>query len=118
MSYRCVIAGWVYGLNDQHQAEYDEQRRILLERHKHPYREPVSGPDGVAVALWYAGTSEYRAPVLVPDREWPGLPLDRLAAIAGHGIRVMNRIIPASRRYGRRPSRIPRVRRPSRCVYA
>jgi hypothetical protein len=88
-------AGWVYGLNDQRQAEYDEQRRILLERHKHLYREPVSGPDGVAVALWYAGASEYRTPPLVPYTEWPGPTPDRLAAILDGYIRVMNRIIPA-----------------------
>jgi hypothetical protein len=89
-------AGWVYGLNDQRQAEYDEQRCILLERHKHLYREPVSGPDGVAVALWYAGTDEYRAPLLVPNTQWPGSPPDWLAAIVDHYIRVMNRIIPKS----------------------
>jgi hypothetical protein len=27
-------AGWVYGLNDKHQEEFDEQRRILLESAK------------------------------------------------------------------------------------
>jgi hypothetical protein len=55
-------AGWVYGLNDQRQAEFDEQRRILIELHKYLFREylfrePVTGPDGVAVAIWYEGTN-------------------------------------------------------------
>lgn len=50
-------AGWVYGLNDQRQAEFDEQRRILIEFHKYLFREPVTGPDGVAVAIWYEGTN-------------------------------------------------------------
>jgi len=49
-----------------------------------------------AVALWYAGTDGYRAPLLVPNTQWPGSPPDRLAAIVGHYIRVMNRIIPRS----------------------
>jgi hypothetical protein len=88
-------AGWVYGLNDQRQAEFDEQRRILLERSKYLFREPVTGPDGVAVAIFYQGSSEYRAPRLLPYTRWPGAPPDRLAAIAGFCIRVMNRIIPA-----------------------
>jgi hypothetical protein len=96
MQHGLLPAGWVYGLNDQRQAEYDEQRRILLERHKHLYREPVSGPDGVAVALWYAGAGQYRAPLLVPNHQWPGSPPDRLTAIIDHCIRVMNRMIPTS----------------------
>ena len=96
MRHGLLPAGWVYGLNDQRQAQYDEQRRILLERNKHLYREPVSGPDGVAVAIWYAGTDEYRPPLVVPDTQWPGEPPDRLAAIVGAYIRVMNRILPRS----------------------
>ncbi len=64
MRHGLLPAGWVYGLNDQRQAEYDEQRRILLERHKHLYREPVSGPDGVAVALWYAAPAGTGRPCL------------------------------------------------------
>jgi hypothetical protein len=95
MQHGFLPAGWVYGLNDQHQAEYEEQRRILLERHKHLYREPVSGPDGVAVALWYAA-GEYRSPLLVPNHQWPGTPPDRLTAVIDHYIRFMNRILPAS----------------------
>jgi hypothetical protein len=87
-------AGWVYGLNDQRQAEFDEQRRILIELHEYLFREPVTGPDGVAVAIWYAGTSGYRPPpVLVPYRQWPGSQPDRFAAVAGLCIRVMNRIM-------------------------
>ena len=31
MRHGLLPAGWVYGLNDQRQAEFDEQRRILLE---------------------------------------------------------------------------------------
>jgi hypothetical protein len=96
MQHGLLPAGWAYGLNDQRQAEYDEQRRILLERHKHLYREPASGPDGVAVALWYAGTGEYRAPLLAPYTQWPGSPPGRPAAIVDRYIRVMNRIIPPS----------------------
>lgn len=96
MRHGLLPAGWVYGLNDKRQAEYDEQRRILLERHKHLYREPVSGPDGVAVALWYMGTSEYRAPLVVPYTQWPGSPPDRLAAIVDRYIRLMNRILPTT----------------------
>jgi len=135
MQHGLLPAGWVYGRNDQRQAQYDEQRRILLERHINLYREAVSGPDGVAVALWYAGTNGYRAPVLVPNRQWPGSPPDRLAATAGHCVRVVNRIFPASRlsfvvqahamsgppavlicRFQRKQD--PRVRRAARCVYA
>lgn len=56
--------GWVYGLNDQRQAEFDEQRRILIELHKHLFREPVTGPDGVAVAIWYQGTTGYGAQLI------------------------------------------------------
>ncbi|HEX6523586.1 MAG TPA: hypothetical protein VF070_26835 [Streptosporangiaceae bacterium] len=96
MQHGLLPAGWVYGLNDQFQAEYDEQRRILLERHKHLYREPVSGPDGVAVALWYAGTSVYRSPGLVPPTRWPGSPPDRLAATVDRYIRLVNHILPAT----------------------
>jgi len=86
-------AGWVYGLNDQRQAEFDEQRRILIELHKYLFREPVIGPDGVAVAIWYEGTSGYRAPLRVPYRQWPGLPPDRLAAAADFCIRVLGHVI-------------------------
>jgi hypothetical protein len=93
MQHGLLPAGWVHGLNDQRQAEYDEQRRIVLERHKHLYREPVSGPDGVAVALWYAGTDQYRAPLLVPNIQWPASPPDRLAALVDRYMRVMNRLI-------------------------
>ena len=97
MRHGLLPAGWVYGLNDQRQAEFDEQRRILLERSWYLFREPVTGPDGVAVAIWYEGTSEYRAPLLVPYTQWPGSPPGRLAAIVGSCNRVMNRIIPTSR---------------------
>jgi hypothetical protein len=86
-------AGWVYGLNDQRQAEFDEQRRILIELHKYLFREPVTGPDGVAVAIWYEGASGPRAPLLaVPYTQWPGAPPDRLAPFIDFCIRVMNRI--------------------------
>lgn len=86
-------AGWVYGLNDQRQAEFDEQRRILIELHKYLFREPVTGPDGVAVAIWYEGTSGPRAPlIVVPYTQWPGAPPDRLAPVIDAYIRVMNRI--------------------------
>jgi hypothetical protein len=88
-------AGWVYGLNDQRQAAFDEQRRILLESSKYLFRQPVTGPDGVAVAIFYEGTSGYRAPWLGQYTRWPGSPPDRLAAVVGFCIRVMNRIIPA-----------------------
>jgi hypothetical protein len=56
----------------------------------------VSGPDGVAVALWYAGTGEYRVPLVVPYTLWPGSPPGRLAALLDQYIRVMNRVMPAS----------------------
>lgn len=86
-------AGWVYGLNDQRQAEFDEQRRILIELHKYLFREPVTGPDGVAVAIWYEGTSGPRAPLLVVRyTQRPGAPPDRLAPVIDFYIRVMNRI--------------------------
>jgi hypothetical protein len=86
-------AGWVYGLNDQRQAEFDEQRRMLIEGHKYLFREPVTGPDGVAVAIWYEGTSEYRPPLLVPYRQLPGSPPDRFTAAVDFCIRVINRIM-------------------------
>ncbi|MGD0245104.1 MAG: hypothetical protein ABSB59_32925 [Streptosporangiaceae bacterium] len=89
-------AGWVYGLNDQRQAAFDEQRRIFLERSKYLFRQPVTGPDGVAVAIFYEGTSGYRAPLLVPYTQWPGSPPGRLAAVVDLYIRVMNRVIPTS----------------------
>jgi len=97
MQHGLLPAGWVYGLNGRRQAAYDEQRRILLGRHKDLYREPVPGPDGVAVALWYAGTGEYRVPLVVPYTPWPGSPPGRLAAFLDQYIRVMNRIMPTSR---------------------
>jgi hypothetical protein len=87
--------GWVYGLHDQHQAEYDEQRRIFLEIHKHLYREPVSGPDEIAVAVWYAGADGYRAPVLVLNTRWPSAPRSGLAVVAGYCVRVLNGIMSA-----------------------
>ncbi|HXL94743.1 MAG TPA: hypothetical protein VN969_37935 [Streptosporangiaceae bacterium] len=59
-------AGWVYGLNDKHQEAFDEQRRILLESARDLYRGPVYGPDGIAVAIWYEGTDEYREVVPAP----------------------------------------------------
>jgi hypothetical protein len=96
MQHGLLPAGWVCGPHDQRQAEYDEQRRILLERRKHLYREPVSGPDGVAVALWYAGEGECRVPLLVPPRQWPGSPSGRRTAVTGLCVRVLNRIIPRS----------------------
>jgi hypothetical protein len=67
-------AGWAYGLNDQHQAAFEEQRRILLERSKYLFRQPVTGPDGVAVAIFYEGTDRYRVPWLGPYTRWPGSP--------------------------------------------
>lgn len=97
MRHGLLPAGWVYGLNDQRQAEFDEQRHILLESSKFLFRDPVTGPDGVAVAIWYEGTNAYREPLLVPYTQWPGLPPDRLAAIVNLYIRVMNSILPASR---------------------
>jgi hypothetical protein len=96
MRHGLLPAGWVYGLNDQRQAEFDEQRRILLERSWYLFREPVTGPDGVAVAIFFEGTSEYRAPLLVPYTQWPGSPPGRLAAAVDSCNRVMNRIIPTS----------------------
>lgn len=89
--------GWVYGLNDQRQADYDEQRRILLEIHKNLYREPVSGPDGIAVAIWYEGTDEYRTPLIILNTRWPSTPQGRLTAIVGYCIRMLNRIVSAPR---------------------
>lgn len=59
-------AGWVYGRNDEHQKEFDEQRRILLESAKDLYRRPVYGPDGIAVAIWYEGTDKYQEIVPAP----------------------------------------------------
>jgi hypothetical protein len=97
MRHGLLPAGWVYGLNDQRQAEFDEQRRILLESSKYLFREPVTGPDGVAVAIWYEGTTEYRAPLPVPYAQWPGSPSDWLAVVVGFCVRVMNRIITTSR---------------------
>lgn len=83
----------MYGLNDQRQAELDEQRRILIEWHKYLFREPVTGPDGVAVAIWYEGTSGPRAPlIVVPYTQWPGAPPDRLAPVIDFCVGVMNRI--------------------------
>ena len=94
MRHGMLPAGWVYGLNDKRQAEFDEQRRILIELHKYLFREPVTGPDGVAVAVWFEGTSKYRAPPpLVPYTPWPGSRPDRLAAFAGFCIRVVNHIL-------------------------
>ena len=55
----------------------------------------MTGPDGVAVAIFYEGTSGYRAPLLVPYTRWPGSPPGRLAAVVDLYIRVMNRVIPA-----------------------
>lgn len=107
MQHGLLPAGWVYGLNDRRQAEYDEQRRILLERHKNLYREPVSGPDRVTVALWYAGTAEYRVPLVVPYTPWPGSPPGRLAALLDQYIRVMNRIMPGASARGLARSREP-----------
>jgi hypothetical protein len=97
MRHGLLPPGWVYGLNDQRQAEFDEQRRILFEISWYLFREPVTGPDGVPVAIWYEGTSEYRTPLLTPPGQWPGSPPDRLAAVTGFGVRVLNRIIPGSR---------------------
>jgi hypothetical protein len=54
-------AGWVYGLNDQRQAQFDEQRRILIESNKYLFREPVTGPDGVAVAIWLLTITKFPA---------------------------------------------------------
>jgi hypothetical protein len=93
MRHGLLPAGWVYGLNDQRQAEFDEQRRILFELSYYKFREPVTGPDGVAVAIWLEGTDEYQRPMLVSRTRWPGLPPGRLAVAAGFCIRVVNRII-------------------------
>ena len=93
MQHGLLPPGWVYGLNDQRQAEFDEQRRMLIESNKYLFREPVTGPDGVAVAIWYVGTSDYRAPLIVPYTQWHGSPPDRLAAVAGFCIRVMSHVI-------------------------
>lgn len=89
--------GWVYGLNDQRQAEFDEQRRILIERSKGLFREPVTGPDGVAVAIFLEGISVDGPPLVVPYTRWPGSPPDRLAAIVDSFVRVMNFFIRPSR---------------------
>lgn len=96
MQHGLLPPGWVYGLNDQRQAEFDEQRRILLERAWYLFREPVTGPDGVAVAIWYEGTDEYRGPLLVPYTQWPGEPPSRLAAAVDSYIRVMNHVVTTS----------------------
>ena len=56
----------------------------------------MTGPDGVAVAIWYEGTTVYREPLVVPYRQWPGVPPDRLTAVVNFYIRVMNRILPPS----------------------
>jgi hypothetical protein len=85
--------GWVYGLNDQRQAEFDEQRRILIEIHRGLFREPVTGKDGVAVAIWYEGTNGYRAPVFVPYRQGPGSPPGRLAAVVKFCVRMLNHFV-------------------------
>jgi len=89
--------GWTYGLHDQRQAEYDERRRIFLEIHKYLYREPVSGPDGIPVAVWYAAADGYRTPVLVLNRGWPSAPRGRLAVLAGYCVPVLNRVMSAPR---------------------
>jgi hypothetical protein len=73
------------------------QRRILLELHKHLFREPVTGPDGIAVALWYESAQGYRAPLIAPIRQWPGAPKDPLTAIAGHGVRMLNFLVSSPR---------------------
>jgi hypothetical protein len=97
MRHGLLPAGWVYGRGDQRQAEFDEQRRILLELAYYKFREPVTGPDGIAVAIWYEGTYEDPRPILVPRTRWPGSPPSRLAAVTDFCIRVVNRMIPASR---------------------
>lgn len=89
MQHGLLPPDWVYGLNDQRQAQFDEQRRILLERSWYLFREPVTGPDGVAVAIWYEGTSEYWAPPLDPNSPWPESSPDRSA---GFWARMMNGI--------------------------
>jgi hypothetical protein len=94
MRHGMLPAGWVHGLNDKRQAEFDELRRILIELHKYLFREPVTGPDGVAVAVWFEGTTEYRAPPpLVPYTPWLGSRSDPPAALVGFCIRVMNHIL-------------------------
>lgn len=87
--------GWVYGLNDQRQAEFDEQRRILIELHKYLFREPATGPDGVAVAIWFEGTDDYRKPLFVPYTRWPGSSPNRLTTVVNFCIRVANRVMAA-----------------------
>jgi hypothetical protein len=44
MRHGLLPAGWVYGLNDQRQAQFDEQRHILLESSKFLFRESFVWP--------------------------------------------------------------------------
>jgi hypothetical protein len=62
-------AGWVYGLNDQRQAAFGEQRRILLESSKYLFRQPVTGPDGGAVAIFTRAPAGTGHPGLFSTRD-------------------------------------------------
>lgn len=99
MQHGLLPAGWEYGQNDKRQKEFDEQRRILLERFKHLYREPICGPDGVAIAIWYAGGDQLRAPMPPGSMPWPGLPPDRFLAIVAYCLRGLNRFTPPQLRF-------------------
>jgi hypothetical protein len=89
--------GWVYGRDDRRQAEFDEQRRILLELHKHLYREPVTGPDGIDVAIWYMGVNGPRSPLVALNTRFPSAPQDRLTPLVGYGVRRLTGVSSSSR---------------------
>lgn len=93
MRHGLLPAGWVYGLNDERQAEFDEQRRIMFELAYYKFREPVTGPDGVAVAIWLEGTTEYQEPMFAFPTRWPGAQPGRLSAVARFCLRIVNSLM-------------------------
>jgi hypothetical protein len=102
MRHGLLPAGWVYGRGDQRQAEFDEQRRILVSR----TRWPGSPPSRLAAVTDFC--------IRVVNR---GIPAPRLSfvvqahATSGPPAGWLSRCGPAaSRRSGAMPGRIPRTR--------